>query len=367
MKNLLGYAVLFALGASAPCGLGCSSASPPPAESLGSVGLQLQLAPGVSIGSVAWTISNAATSFSESGAVNVQSSDRIAFQVGGLASGGGYTIVLTATTIDGSLSCAGSATFAVSPGTTAAVAVTLYCAGAADSGSAAVTATTQVCANITALSASPTETSVGSTIALSSAASAGSIAPTFAWTASAGTLSDPTAAAPTFTCPDTPGPVTVTLTASPSAAGCTTTSTESLTVNCDALTPTFTNVYASIISSHCTSCHQPGKGGVTTGMLDMSTQGLAYADLVGVAAAGVGAGASGVLCSSLGVNADAGPQLLRVVPGDSADSLIYEKVNAKVVGVNAPCGNSMPSSGVALTPDQVALIAAWINAGAPND
>ncbi|HEY4012803.1 MAG TPA: hypothetical protein VGM06_05675 [Polyangiaceae bacterium] len=367
MKTFLGYAVLLGLAASTPWGLGCSSANPPGAESVGRVGLELELAPGVTISSVAWTITNATTSFSESGTVNVQSSESIAFQVGGLPSGSGYTIALTAATTDGTLSCAGSATFAISAGTTADVAVTLYCTGAADSGSAAVTGTTQVCANITTLSASPTETSVDSTVALSSAASAGSIAPTFAWTASAGTFSDPTSATPTFTCPDTPGPVTVTLTVSPSAAGCTTTSTESLTVTCDALAPTFTNVYATIISSRCTSCHQPGKGGVTTGMLDMSTQALAYADLVGVAAAGVGAGASGVMCASLGVDADGGPQLLRVVPGDSPDSLIYEKVNAKVLGVNPPCGNAMPASGAALTPDQVAFIAAWIDGGALNN
>ena len=102
-------------------------------------------------------------------------------------------------------------------------------------------------------------------------------------------------------------------------------------------------------------------------MLDMSTQALAYSDLVGVAAAGAGAGTSGVTCASLGASVEGGPVLLRVVPGDATDSLVYEKVDAKVLGVNPPCGSAMPLAGAALTSDQVALLASWINAGASND
>jgi hypothetical protein len=134
-------------------------------------------------------------------------------------------------------------------------------------------------------------------------------------------------------------------------------------VTCDALTPTFTNVYSSVISARCISCHKPTSSGVTVGLLDMSTQAAAYTNLVGVAAQGIGAGTSGVTCGSVT------PSLVRVVPSNSSASLIFNKVHSKLVGVLAPCGSPMPlsSSAPALTAAQVDLIAAWIDAGAQND
>ena len=377
MKTFLGSAMFLAFTAlaAATASFGCSGAAPsePPAssgtEQTGTVGLAVEVAPGVVINTLAWKIANSTTSFSESGTANLQFGNTVSFQVGGIPTGAGYTATLTATTADGSLTCAGSAAFAVSSNAVASVHVTLYCSGAtADAGSAAFSATTQVCANIDALSASPTEATVGSAVALSASASAGSIAPTYAWSASAGTFSDPTSASPVFTCPSSPASVTVTLSVSPGAAGCSTLTTESITIACDTLNPTFTNVYSNVIASRCTSCHQPGKSGVTTGMLDMSTAPTAYAALVGVPAAGTGAGASGVTCASLGVAvADAGAPLLRVAAGDFADSLLYAKVNDKLAGTTPPCGSGMPLTGAALTQPQVDLIGAWIAAGAPND
>jgi hypothetical protein len=107
-------------------------------------------------------------------------------------------------------------------------------------------------------------------------------------------------------------------------------------------------------------------------MLDMSTPAKAYAGLVGVAAAGTGAGASGVTCATLGVNqaadaGDGGPALLRVAPGDPADSLLYEKVSSRLSGTNPPCGSGMPLVGAPLTQPQVDLVQAWIAGGAQNN
>ena len=84
----------------------------------------------------------------------------------------------------------------------------------------------------------------------------------------------------------------------------------------------------------------------------MSTKAMAYADLVSVMAAGSGCGTSG---------------LLRVNPGSASTSLLWEKVNSKLQGTSAPCGNPMPLSTVTLTQAQVDDIAAWINAGAMNN
>jgi hypothetical protein len=136
-----------------------------------------------------------------------------------------------------------------------------------------------------------------------------------------------------------------------------------VTVTCDAVTPTFTNVYTDIIGVRCIGCHKPGSSGVTVGMLDMSTQAAAYTNLVGVTAKGTGAGTSGITCASVM------PALVRVTPSDSANSLLYNKVHSKLVATLAPCGSPMPlpATGPSLTAAEVDLIAAWINAGAQNN
>jgi len=136
-----------------------------------------------------------------------------------------------------------------------------------------------------------------------------------------------------------------------------------VTVTCDTLNPTFTNVYANVISQRCISCHRPGASGVNVGMLDMSTQTAAYANLVGVAAMGIGAGTSGITCAS------ATPALTRVIPSDSANSLLWNKVSTKLAGTVPACGSPMPLPATAapLTAAQVSLIAAWIDGGALND
>ena len=163
-----------------------------------------------------------------------------------------------------------------------------------------------------------------------------------------------------FTCPSTPATVTITLTVSPNAPGCTS-GTQSVDVTCDTLIPTFTNVYANVIGARCTGCHRPGGGGLTVGMLDMSTQAKAYANLVGVVSAGTGAGTSGVTCASAAVP--------RVAAGNSAGSLLYNKVASKLAGVSPACGSPMPLPGTAaaLTQAQVDLIASWIDGGALNN
>ena len=73
----------------------------------------------------AWKIANSTTSFSESGTAHLQFGNTVSFQVGGIPTGAGYTATLTGTTADGSLTCAGSATFAVSLKGVASVHVTL--------------------------------------------------------------------------------------------------------------------------------------------------------------------------------------------------------------------------------------------------
>jgi len=332
--------------------------------SVGSLGLELQLAPGITVNAIGWSISNAGSGFARSGSVNVQNSNRVRFQIGAVPSGAGYRISLTATSVDGSLTCAGSASFDVTQSMTTNVAVNLSCApAAANTGTVVVTGTTEICANLDSITVLPLETTVNQPIALSAAASAGSAPASFTWTATAGSFDDPSSATPIFTCPELAGTVTITVTASPSSAACTTVTSQSVDVTCDTLNPTFTNVYANVFVPRCVSCHRPGAGGVNAGRLDLSTPAIAYAALVGVAGQGTGAGVSGVTCASLM------PASIRVIAGDSANSLLFDKVNTKLLGVTPLCGSPMPlpASGAPLTQAQVDLIEQWIDAGALND
>lgn len=113
--------------------------------------------------------------------------------------------------------------------------------------------------------------------------------------------------------------------------------------------PAFSEVYSTIISGRCLPCHSSG-GGVMFGNLDMSTEETAYENLVGVKAAGVGD------CSKSG--------LTRVVPGNAATSLMFNKVNAKLKQIPPPCGDTMPDDQTVLNQAQVDLIESWINDGA---
>jgi hypothetical protein len=98
-------------------------------------------------------------------------------------------------------------------------------------------------------------------------------------------------------------------------------------------------------------------------MLDMSTAAAAYTNLVGVNAAGIGAGTSGVTCASLS------PPAVRVLANDAANSLLINKLQSKISGTLAACGSPMPlpATGAPLRQSEVDLISAWIAAGAPNN
>jgi hypothetical protein len=212
-------------------------------ENTGTVTMDLQIGPSVTINTVTWTISNATSGFTRSGTVNVKFSNTLQFLAGAIPAGSGYTILLAATSVDGAFACTGTASFTVTAGGITPISLTFTCSTAPlGQGGIVVVGTTQVCANLDSVGVSPLETAVNTPIALSATASAGSLPTSFAWTATAGTFDNASSATPTFTCPSTPGPVTITVVVSPSAPSCPTVTTQSVTVNCTTLTPTFTNV-----------------------------------------------------------------------------------------------------------------------------
>ncbi len=119
---------------------------------------------------------------------------------------------------------------------------------------------------------------------------------------------------------------------------------------------TFTEVYA-IVTAHCGDCHKGTDSGIKYGGLNMSTMSLAYMNLVGVKAAGTeppGSAAGYVACGTT--------MEIRVVPGSSATSLLYNKVNG-----TQDCGVRMPKGDPALSAANIATIKDWIDQGALNN
>jgi hypothetical protein len=124
----------------------------------------------------------------------------------------------------------------------------------------------------------------------------------------------------------------------------------------------FTEVYTQVLQPTCASdfCHYPNVG-IRYGALDLSTQVAAYWSLVDQLCAGAA-------CSGMGNR--------RVIPGDPASSILYEKVSE----AQPPCGAQMPAdttvlmqtgsivfSGTSLSAAQQQLIYNWILEGAPNN
>jgi hypothetical protein len=210
-------------------------------DGVGAIGMNLTLPGGQVLNTVSWIITgpNGASTVVQQGSVNVQNSQSISFTVGGIPAGSNYSVSVSGTTTDGTVTCAGAAPFSVTSRMTTNVTVLMQCAsGAPDAGSAAINGQTYNCAVAAGASASPSEASVGSGVTLAAAAVApNSGAITYAWSAPSGSFSSPNTASTTFTC-SVPGPVTVTLSVGdgplPAGATCNPAlSTSTVTVQCD--------------------------------------------------------------------------------------------------------------------------------------
>lgn len=317
---------------------GCSSSAgeaASEAENTGSVGLELHLGPGLTLAEVSFTVVGAA-GFTKSGSLTVSESTTLSGLIGGLPVGS-HTITLSGVTRDGTTSCVGSASFDVAAHETALASVHLLCHQAPTTGSVSVSGTLDVCPVLDGISSSALEALVGGTIELSAQAHDADNGPSslsYAWSASSGTISDATLAAPSFTC-TTPGTATITLTVSDgdSAAECAAQS--SLKVTC---TPTASDVQA-ILDANCVACHSGAK----------PPRGLALVDVTTV----VGAPATG--CA----------QKTRIVPGQAQRSYLVDKILGSAQDGGCFSGRQMPPNRPPLSEHDISLISAWINAGSP--
>jgi hypothetical protein len=220
----IGFATLTGLVVGAGCSSGSNAASvaggaPGSQERTGSVGAAVTLLGGETLGTVSYTLTNGTTSYA--GTVNVAAESSVSFVIGNVASGSGYVLTVTGTTVDGAVTCAGSAgPFSVADRTTTSVNVNLVCTSttAFDAGSVLANGTTSNCPVWNTLLATPPSTgpSVFDTVILNADAQGPDPASlTFTWTvvSGTGTVSNNTAMltqdglgkfdTATFTCPAT--------------------------------------------------------------------------------------------------------------------------------------------------------------------
>jgi hypothetical protein len=193
---------------------GCSDRDPGAGGDgqIGTVSLEVQLAPGLHLNALNYTITGP-NAFHRMGTLNLSSSTVISGLLGGIPAGNGYNITVTGVASDGVTTCGGAAVFNVSPGAVTIAVLHLICREPARTGSVKIQGTINICPTIDSLSATPAEVAVGSTIALSAAAHDTDGVPSpiaYAWTVTSGSVTNPTAANATFNCTG-PGDVTVTL------------------------------------------------------------------------------------------------------------------------------------------------------------
>jgi hypothetical protein len=207
--NLVALAGLSAMSA-VGCG-GTSNNATASTDDAGSVTLALQIAPGITVNTFAYSITGPQ---SYSGSINVAGSSTVSAVIGSVAVGSGYSLTLTGTSTDSLTTCTGtSAAFNVAAHATTTVSVSIDCHVPPKTGSILVNGTINVCPDIDSVSANPP---TGNVIAISSSAHDADAAPqalSYSWTTSSGTLSSATAQSPTLTC-TAPGTAMLTLTVS---------------------------------------------------------------------------------------------------------------------------------------------------------
>ncbi len=202
-KNTILRAILLG-GLIGPWAGGCAtepvdSAQP---DNQGQISLDVQLAPGIRLDTVAYTITGPAQ-FSRTGTIGVGNSSTVSAVIGGIPPGSGYQITLRSGITGGGGDCSGSATFDIGPGAVTPVSVHMTCILAPGTGSVLVNGTLNVCPRIDELDATPAEVAFGSTIALQAKAVDVDHVPapiSFHWTATSGSVGDAAATAPSFTC-----------------------------------------------------------------------------------------------------------------------------------------------------------------------
>jgi len=182
--------------------LGCAMDTQTPDET-GSLSLELVILDGVEVDEVDYEISGNGIP-PAAGTIDTSAPGATAsVEVFGLppSFGEDYTIEMTAFSADGTVACRGSVEFGVEVGQSTDVMVMLNCRAGQFLGAVRVFARFGFCSRLERVIVSPLQTSVGNDINLFSTASDEEGDPiAWLWTATGGSIADPSAAATTYTC-----------------------------------------------------------------------------------------------------------------------------------------------------------------------
>ena len=211
--------LLVALGAGAPVA-GCTSEQVESSDTgqVGSLGVKLEVAPGVTLNSVSYSIEKG--DFTKTGTIDVGDAPTISGTIGGIPAGNGYTITLSATSVEDETGFTGSASFDVTASETTPVTVHLKGSGASGNGSVAVNATLNVAPVVDELTVTPQSVFVGSSVTLKAVGrdpDAGPSPLSYYWSTTEGVIDNPLDPNATLTSTG-PGTATVTLTISDGAS-----------------------------------------------------------------------------------------------------------------------------------------------------
>ncbi|MGB5704838.1 MAG: hypothetical protein WBM48_18595, partial [Polyangiales bacterium] len=179
---------------------GCATDSDP-GENTGSLNLNLELADGIIINEVDWTISGGDME-PMSGTIDTSAPGATAsVEVFGLPPGDDYLVELAATDESGEVTCRGDAEFDVEVGEATDVMVMLNCKRPTGLGGVRVNGKFNICAELAKVVVSPLQTSVGNDIDLSAqTVDVEGDDVTIVWSATGGSIADSNANETTYTC-----------------------------------------------------------------------------------------------------------------------------------------------------------------------
>ncbi len=183
-------------------------------EEVGSLGLELKIAPGVTLDAVRYEISG--NGFSKQGTIDTSGAPVISGTIGGIPAGNGYSIALIATSAEGNTEFTGSANFNVTARRTTAVTIRLRGSSESDNGSVSVTGTLNLAPVVDELTVTPQKVYVGSQVTLKTTVrdpDEGPSALTYYWSTTEGVIDDPLSPTAKLKS-DSPGAATVKLTVS---------------------------------------------------------------------------------------------------------------------------------------------------------
>src|SRR5262245_47672254 len=203
MRSFIGRAAFIALSCALAGGVavGCSSSTNEQgkgvsSETVGSVGLNLEIADGINVDTVHYEVTQGGTLVIDGDIPVADPGATISVLIGGLPPGL-YNIALTATSTDGEVSCLGDTDFTILANQTITAHVDLECSAEDDNGEVRVDATVTECTLnvIENYTAAPLVTSTGGSIELyASALDIDGVQPDFLWSATGGTMTNPTSA-----------------------------------------------------------------------------------------------------------------------------------------------------------------------------